>query len=157
MDGYNAEYEEYLRKKKKREFKIGCIVVCAVFLIFLVLMAVKMRSIIYPVDETTFTAERIEFLEAELKMDLSGVTPERYYVIGIAQDAKDNFVFYVDDYAEFMENCFFGEIISCGEFYRDSIMYRCETDPDDNINMYVTFEKDKGRYRGEVVRSTFVG
>lgn len=154
MGECKEEYDDY-RQKGKDSRRTGCIVAAvAVLLIFILWALTSIYRIVFPVDESNVTAERIEFLEAEYKMDLSNVVPERYYVPGFAQDAKDNFVFYVDDYAEFMENCFFGEITSCENSDVD-VFYYCETNPDDDVRMFVRFVEDDGRYCGEVVRYHF--
>ncbi len=155
MEGYSAEYEDYHQQEKNKK-RTGCVIAAViVFVLLSILLLHRMYSFLYPVLERNVSTERIEFLEAELKMDLSGIIPEKYYVV-TAPDAIDNFIFYVDDYAEFMENCFFGEILSCENSGVD-IFYYCETDPDDDVKMLVSFVEDDGRYCGEVKRYRVVG
>ena len=144
-----TEYMEARRKPKNRKI-IGCILaVIAAVLLFLFLM----KSMFLHTDWKSFSEERIQTLEAEYHFDLSNAEPERYWDPA-APDYRDFFDFFVSDYADFMQNSFFGEIVVSSENGEQGAEYKCRPYTDDRLMFMVHFTKEGDRYKGHLASYT---
>ena len=133
---------------------IGCM--AAVFAAAILVILIPLKAMV-PTDWRIFTKSRIETLESEYHMNLSQADPKRYWVPAIAQDTKDCFRFIVDDYSAFMENCFFGEIITAPEPEAANASYaeyECRAYSDGRLILFITFTKKDGRYEADLTSYT---
>lgn len=140
------------KKRRKSGFYYGMILIAVV----LVLFVIYYKAMI-PVEYRIFTQERIDKLEEEYNIDLSDAEPKRYWVVSIAQDACDCFAFCVDDYKDFMENCYFGEIISTNESDDKSYAeYKCkpysenEDEKKSEFVFFIKFEINGDKYDADL-------
>lgn len=143
--------EQMFQKKKKKKILI-CVLILLLF--FGGLLFIWYKSLI-PTDVRDFDAAYITELETEYNMDLSSVTPQRHWQVSIAPDAHDMFRFTVDDPVDFMETCFFGEIVS---EYADETEaeYKCVPYPDEQgdsstrFAFMISFQRDGETYQAEL-------
>lgn len=140
-----------IRKKKRLKTVILLLVPLVLFggLLFIYYKA------LIPVDVRDFDAAYIAAIETEYNMELSGVTPQRHWQVSIAPDAHDLFRFTVDDPVDFMETCFFGEIVT---EYADETeaKYKCVPYPDEQgdsstrFAFIILFRRDGETYQAEL-------
>lgn len=144
--------EEQMFQKKKLKKILICVLVPLV--LFGGLLFIYYKALI-PVDVRRFDAAYITELETEYNMDLSGVTPQRHWQVSIAPDSHDLFRFTVDDPVDFMETCFFGEIVT---EYADETeaQYKCVPYPDEQgdsskrFAFIILFRRDGETYQAEL-------
>lgn len=136
------------RKRKK-----GCLIVVAAAALIMGFLVFKVYKTMVPTDYWIFTEERINALEQEYNMDLSGAEPERYWVAILGPDhPRDRFCFRVGDYHEFMENHYFGTVVFCYESDdRSYAEYKCKPYYNDDLEFIITFEKNGERYDADLV------
>ena len=149
------EYENYLEEiQKKRKKKKVRIIVISILLAFMLFFMHSCYRMLFPVDYHIFTEKRIKIVEEDFNMDLSDVKLERYWYLLVAQDSDTQLTFSeVDDYEEFMKNCFFGEII-VSEIYDEEnsedyvAHYECKIE---NKGLHIWFYEDDDSYRAEII------
>ncbi|MBE6875516.1 MAG: hypothetical protein E7496_02130 [Ruminococcus sp.] len=149
------EYQEELSAQKKRK---GCLTAIIIMIAILGLMLYGFRKIMIPVNETSFTPHRIAELEKEYHIDLSNAEPIRYWHVAVAQDTKDQFSFYTEDYRKFMEQHYFGEICIAPENVQTApVQYKCAPWPDSEdrleqrFRFVIKFEQQKEKYYAEII------
>lgn len=150
MDENDEKISESGSPKKTRK---GCLIAVAAAALIMGFLVFEVYKTMIPVDYRIFTEERINALEQEYNMDLSGAEPERYWVAILGPDhPRDRFCFHVDDYHEFMENSYFGTVVSCYESDdRAYAEYKCKPYYNDNLEFKITFEKNGERYDADPV------
>lgn len=149
------EDSEISEQKKKNN---GCLIAIIIVIVIPVLFLCGLRKILIPVNETKFTPERIAELEQEYHIDLHTSEPVRYWHVAMAQDTHDLFSFYTEDYHEFMEQHYFGKILTNSEEENQTFaQYKCEPWPDSKDSMkqrfrfMIKFEQQKEMYYAEIV------
>ena len=143
------EHPALSAKQKKRQK--SCLIAFLTAIAAFVLLAVFVMPRIYIREEWKhFTPERIRTLESLYNLDLSSAEPVRYYIPRAAPDTYDCFNFRVEDYAAFMEQCFFGEILSFEHY--DAAVYTCRPYPDREEELSIRFEPDGAQYKAYLIR-----
>lgn len=138
------------RKKMKLNIPFVVIFITACALLFGVYKAM------IPTEYIIFTENRVNELEREYNMDLHGAELKRYWVPAMAQDTYDRFSFSVEDYSEFMENNFFGEIVRFDENNDGYAEYKCKPcsntdDPENRFTFTICFRKNRENFDAELV------
>ena len=96
-----------------------------------------------PKDWRIFSKSRLSALESEYNLDLSTVTPQRYWVTGGSPEIHDKFLFTVSDPADFMAHCFSGEILmEAQDTY--NMQYKCRPYSDSRFAYRIEFEAQDG-------------
>ncbi len=151
----NEEDQDKLPAQKKRK---GCFMAIILMIVILGLLLYGFCKIMIPVNETNFTPQRIAELEKEYHIDLSNAEPIRYWHVAMAQDTKDLFSFYTEDYREFMEQHYFGEIrIAPEDAQTAPVQYKCAPWPDSEDRMeqrfrfVIKFVQQNEKYYAEIV------
>lgn len=144
--------KKYWKANHPENEKKGCLFAVAAAVLILGVLLFDIYKTMVPTDYRIFTEERINTLERKYNMELSGVEPERYWVPALAQDIQDRFRFRVDGYHKFMENNYFGTVISCYE--SDDLSYAeyiCKPYDDNDLEFSVTFQKNGEKYDADLV------
>lgn len=144
--------EKVLESESPGKRKKGCLFAVAAAALILGFLLFDIYKTMVPTDYRIFTEERINTLERKYNMDLSGAEPERYWVPALAQDIRDRFRFRVDGYHEFMENNYFGTVVSC--YKSDDLSYAeyiCKPYDDNGYEFSVTFQKNGEKYDADLV------
>ncbi len=149
------EYENSLEKiQKKRKKKKVRIIVISILLAFMLIFMNSCYRMLFPIDYHIFTEKRVKIIEEDFNMDLSNVKLERYWYVLVAQDSDTQLRFSeVDDYEEFMKNCFFGEIIRSEIYEKEQsngrvAYYKCKLE-EKEFNIF--FYEDDDGYRAEII------
>lgn len=147
------EYELNAHELQKQKKKVRIIVI-SILLAFMLIFMHSCYRMLFPVDYHIFTEKRVKIVEEDFNMDLSNVKLERYWYVSIAQDSDTQLKFSeVDDYEEFMKNCFFGEII-LSEIYDEEhnedyvAYYKCKIE---KKKFHIFFSEDEDGYRAEII------
>ncbi len=148
---YELNAHELQKQKKKKKVRI---IVISILLAFMLIFMHSCYRTLLPIDYHIFTEKRIKIVEEDFNMDLSDVKLERYWSVSIAPDSDTQLIFSeVDDYEEFMKNCFFGEII-LSEIYDEEYggdyvaYYKCKIETKEFI---IYFYNDKDGYRAKII------
>lgn len=145
--------EKISESESPRKRKKGCLIAVAAAALIMGFLLFEVYKTMIPIDYRIFTEERINALEQEYNMDLSGAEPERYWVAILGPDhPRDRFCFRVNDYHEFMENNYFGTVVFCYQSDdRAYAEYKCKPYYNDDLEFNITFEKNGEKYDADLV------